>query len=394
MGHTFWDQDIWMYPPLVLLHPDLARSSMRYRKDRLPAARRIAKKYGYKGAMFPWESSFTGLETSPGEKYGKNQNHITGDVALATKMLWEATKDLHWLREIGYPLAYQTAEYWASRVQYDAEHDRYVINHVMPPDEYHYPVNNSVYTNVVAKINLLFAKEAADVLGKEIPKLWSTIAEKMYIPFDSKHLYHPEFDGYKPNVLVKQGDVVLIGYPLMYEMGKQVRYNDLAYYENLTDPNGPAMTHAMFAIGWLEAGEKKKAERAFLKNYANIQGPFKVWSERRWGQGAVNFITGAGGFLQAVIYGYGGFRIRQDGLYFNSTLPSRATKLALRIHYLGSSIDFEVQVGGVILTVVNSGPISPQLEVVTGESAYQLTRGKPVIMEAMHGVVRKHIGLK
>ena len=49
MGHTFWDQDIWMYPPLVLLHPDLARSSMRYRKNRLPAARRIAKEYGYKG---------------------------------------------------------------------------------------------------------------------------------------------------------------------------------------------------------------------------------------------------------------------------------------------------------------------------------------------------------
>lgn len=49
MGHTFWDQDIWMYPPLVLLHPDLARSSLRYRKNRLPAARRIAKEYGYRG---------------------------------------------------------------------------------------------------------------------------------------------------------------------------------------------------------------------------------------------------------------------------------------------------------------------------------------------------------
>ena len=49
MGHTFWDQDIWMYPPLVLLHPDLARSSLKYRKERLPAARRIAKEYGYKG---------------------------------------------------------------------------------------------------------------------------------------------------------------------------------------------------------------------------------------------------------------------------------------------------------------------------------------------------------
>lgn len=174
------------------------------------------------GAMFPWESSYTGLETSPGEQYGKNQNHITGDVAFAAKMLWEATKDFYWLREVGYPLAYQTGEYWASRVEYDAEKDRYVINNVMPPDEYHYPVNNSFFTNVVAKINLLFAKEAADILGKEVPELWSTIAEKMFIPFDSQYNYHPEFDGYKRTVWVKQADVILSGFPLMYDMDKQV----------------------------------------------------------------------------------------------------------------------------------------------------------------------------
>ena len=70
MGHTFWDQDIWMYPPLVLLHPDLARSSVRYRKERLPAARRIAKEYGYKGrkmSIYPkthkWTEGQTGSQT-------------------------------------------------------------------------------------------------------------------------------------------------------------------------------------------------------------------------------------------------------------------------------------------------------------------------------------------
>lgn len=56
----------------------------------------------------------------------------------------------------------------------------------------------------------------------------------------------------------------------------QVRYNDLKLYEERTDPDGPAMTHSMFAIGWLELGEKKKAEKPFLKNYENIRGPFKV----------------------------------------------------------------------------------------------------------------------
>ena len=56
----------------------------------------------------------------------------------------------------------------------------------------------------------------------------------------------------------------------------QVRYNDLKLYEERTDPDGPAMTHSMFAIGWLDLGENKKAEKPFLKNYENIRGPFKV----------------------------------------------------------------------------------------------------------------------
>ena len=174
--------------------------------------------------MFPWESSYTGLETSPGARFGKNQIHINGDIAFAVIQFWRASKDVNWLREVGYPLLYQTAEYWASRVENDVVNDRYIINHVMPPDEYHYPVNNSVYTNVVAKINLLFAKEAADILGKEVPKEWLTIAEKMYIPFDSENSYHPEYEGYTLDKEVKQADTILIGYPLMYEMDRKVGF--------------------------------------------------------------------------------------------------------------------------------------------------------------------------
>ena len=59
-------------------------------------------------------------------------------------------------------------------------------------------------------------------------------------------------------------------------MFTQVRYNDLKLYEEHTDPDGPAMTHSMFAIGWLDLGEKQRAEKPFKKNYANIRGPFKV----------------------------------------------------------------------------------------------------------------------
>jgi len=338
--------------------------------------------------MFPWESSYTGLETSPGERYGKNQIHINGDIAFAAKQLWMASKDFNWLQEIGYPLVYQTAEYWASRVEYDVANDRYVINHVMPPDEYHYPVNNSVYTNVVAKMNLLFAKEAADILGREIPKEWLTIAEKMYIPFDSEKNYHPEFEGYTLDKEVKQADTILIGFPLMYDMKEKVRYNDLKLYEERTDPDGPAMTHSMFAIGWLDLGENKRAEKPFLKNYENIRGPFKVWTERRDIWGAVNFITGAGGFLQTVLYGYGGFRLKNSGLTFKPSLPPNVTKMTVNVHYLGSLMEFAVIEKEIKITLLSSGPISPSLEVSTTEGVFNIEGGSPVTIRNTEGAVR------
>lgn len=120
-------------------------------------------------------------------------------------------------------------------------------------------------------------------------------------------------------------------------------------------------------------------------------GFLQVWSEERYGYGAVNFITGAGGFVQAVLYGYGGFRLKNDGLHFKSTLPSRVTKLALNIHYLGCSLKFEVHVRGVICTLVSNGPISPDLEVVTGRHVYALKRGEPVTLKTKQGVVRKRV---
>ena len=41
--------------------------------------------------------------------------------------------------------------------------------------------------------------------------------------------------------------------------------------------------------------------------------------------GCYNFITGAGGFLQSVIYGYFGLRIREDGLYLKPQMLENAS---------------------------------------------------------------------
>ena len=339
-GHSFWDTETWMYPTLLMLHPEIARSLLLYRFQRMAAARENAKNHNVSGTMFPWESAFTGCPVCPEEVYSNYEIHVNGDIGFAVEQYWMVTHDQEWLNEVGIPLMKGIAEFWASRVKFDDVANDYVINAVMCPDEYHYNVNNSAFTNAVAKRNLEFASKVVP----SAPAIWSDIAQRLRIPYDTKLRYHPEYDGYNLNVTVKQADVILLGYPLMFNMSQEVRENDLAIYEPRTDPDGPAMTKAMFAIGWLELGNNRNASRSFRESYQNVREPFKVWTEYPSGDGAVNFITGMGGFLQAVVFGYGGLRLHPDEIRLNPKVPGNVTKLQVRgLHYRGNVIDFTIR---------------------------------------------------
>lgn len=89
-----------MFPPLLLFNQDIARSLVNYRFNRLDAAKRKAKTYGYQGAMFPWESDDTGEEaTPPFALTGTFEHHITADIAIAFWNYYRVTKDKVWLKE-------------------------------------------------------------------------------------------------------------------------------------------------------------------------------------------------------------------------------------------------------------------------------------------------------
>ncbi|XP_069037660.1 protein-glucosylgalactosylhydroxylysine glucosidase isoform X2 [Lepisosteus oculatus] len=308
-GHVFWDQDTWVYPGIALFYPELARHVLGYRLRTLPGAAENARAQGCQGVKFPWESALSGKEVCEEKLYGQQEIHINGDVSLAFRQYLYLTQDLALFSDGGgWELVKAVAEYWASRVAWSSEERSYHIRGVMPPDEFHSSVDNSVYTNAVAKQSLQFAVELASLLHIPPPPQWQDIADQIKIPFDLEQNYHPEFDGYKTGEKVKQADVVLLGYPLGYPMSPEVRRNDLEVYEPVTDPQGPAMTWGMFAVGWLELREASRAQELLMRNFNNIQEPFQVWSEGSDGSGTVNFLTGMGGFLQAVLFGYTGFR--------------------------------------------------------------------------------------
>jgi len=294
--------------------------------------------------MYPWESALSGFEVCPEEVYGRNEIHITGDIAFAVHQYYSTTLDIDWMRSRGFSIIYQSALFWESRVKIDKTTGLYHINDVMPPDEYHYPVNDSIYTNVIAQKTLRLAVKYGNIVGIEVPGQWQPIADNIYIPLDKTLDYHPEYAGFNvtdPKSVVKQADTILINYPLMFEMDKSSKYNDLEFYDKITDPNGPAMTHSMFSIGWNEVGNWDSANKAFEKNFENIQEPFHVWNEVKGGKGASNFITAAGGYLQAVIFGYGGLRIKEDGLHFDiHRMPKNENFCLNGIKYQGKAYCF------------------------------------------------------
>lgn len=111
----------------------------------------------------------------------------------------------------------------------------------------------------------------------DVPESWLDIARNIKIPYDAKLNYHPEFDGYVPGETIKQADVVLLGFPIMYVTDPVVRRNDLEIYENVTRADGPAMTWSMHAIGFLDIGDDDKAAAMLNRSYQPyVIEPFKV----------------------------------------------------------------------------------------------------------------------
>ncbi|XP_059156328.1 protein-glucosylgalactosylhydroxylysine glucosidase-like isoform X2 [Physella acuta] len=380
-GHVFWDQDTWMFPPIALLHADLARTITETRLKTLDSARLLAQRTGYQGARYPWESAFTGLETCPAEPYGEMEIHINGDVTVMLRQFWQLTQDKD-LMSRGAEVVWETAKFWSSRVTQNPDHT-YSIQGVMPPDEYNYPVNDSAYTNSIASINLAFANTLAQVFGKPANQTWADISKNLRIPYDPDLDYHPEFEGYQPTTRTKQADVVLLDFPLMRDMAPSTRKNDLTIYEAST-PVGPApaMTWGMFLLGWLQLGNQSKASQLYDRAVLNAQQPFLVWSENSDGDGATNFLTGMGGYLQLVLFGYGGARIYDDHLTFDPVLITRTTEVTFTgLDYRGCSFDLSYSESNLTLTQtqVNAGHVGLKVKFADSAAWVSLTTGQPVL---------------
>lgn len=329
-GHIFWDSELWMYPSMLLLHPELARSMINYRYNRLSQAKQLAYEHGYDGAMFPWESAGSGDEDTPVSALtGPYEHHITGCIGFAAWNYYCVTHDKYWLQQKGFPLIKNTADFWASRVTIGDDGLYHILN-VVGADEYADNVDDNAFTNGVAKRNLECAVKAARVLGEPVNPRWQEVASKIAFPKFTDGI-NKEFTTYNKGRKIKQADVNLLTYPLRLVTDAALMRKNLEYYSSVVDNGGPAMSQSIYSIVYNRLGDAAKSykllQEASVDHYCP---PFRVMSEGRGGTNPF-FVTGAGGILQSFLNGFGGLEITDNGItQVKSVLPANWKKLTLK----------------------------------------------------------------
>ncbi|MEX2981134.1 discoidin domain-containing protein [Streptomyces sp. C36] len=392
-GLVFWDAETWMYPALLATAPDLAKTVVEYRYRTLPGARENARKLGYQGLFYPWNSGSKGDLAqechSVDPPHCRTQIHLQSDISLATWQYYLATGDTHWLRERGWAVMKGIAEFWAGRVNRNAD-GSYSIKDTAGPDEYSNGVDDAVFTNAGAVTALRNATRAAQLLGERAPGEWTAIADRIRIPYDARRKVFQQYDGYSGSK-IKQADTVLLMYPLEWPMPQGAATSTLDYYAQRTDPDGPAMTDSVHAIAAAGTGEPGCSTYTYLQRSIRpfVRGPFAQFSEARGakagaedplaGTPAHDFLTGKGGFLQIFTNGLTGMRMREDRLHLDPTLPPQLGRgVTLRgLHWQGRTYDIEIGAHDTTVRLTDGAPMT--IDTPKGEQI--VTKAAPAVLK-------------
>ncbi len=215
-GHAFWDTDSFVLPMLTYSLPTAAADALKWRHSLLPQARERAKQLGLKGAAFPWRT-IDGGECSAYWPAGTAAFHVNADIADAVVRFEQVAGNDDYAARFGTDLLVETARLWASLGYFDARGE-FRIDGATGPDEYSAIADNNVYTNLMAKRNLLAAVRAFrgpekddgagvdrsrwhDVTDEELD-VWQRAGEQMRVPYDERLRVHPQADGFTDHARV------------------------------------------------------------------------------------------------------------------------------------------------------------------------------------------------
>ena len=388
-GHVFWDTEIFLLPFYTLTWPEAARSLLIYRFNTLTGARAKAKRMGWRGAMYAWESADTGAETCPEHAIGPDrrivdilcgtqEQHISADVAYAVWHYWQATGDDGFLQDAGAEILLETARFWSSRAQAEADRQHH-IRGVIGPDEYHETIDDNAFTNVMARWNIRRGIAVAALLQQRWPERWASlssaiglddaelgqwanVADTMATGLDPHTGLFEQFAGFfklepidlasyagrsvpmdvvlgrertQTAQVIKQADVVALLALLPDEFANGAAAANFGYYEPRCS-HGSSLSAALHGVAAARLGQADLAMRFFRQTSATDLADTHAAID-----GGVH-IAALGGMWMMAVLGFAGLAVRETGLTFNPQLPDSWRSLAFNVQWQGRHLSVSI----------------------------------------------------
>lgn len=400
-GHVFWDTEIFMLSFFQYTFPEAAKHLLEYRYRGLEGARIKAAQYGYRGAMYPWETAKTGQEETPlyaalnihtgkANKVwsGIKEHHVTADIAYAVWQYYSMTGDWDFMERCGCEILFEAAEFWASRACWEEKKNCYVIKDIIGPDEYTEHVDNNAYTNYMAWICLSMAVKLYERMlgekGRTYQRLeeklqlsrraeeWKAVGEKLYLPVPNREGIIPQDDTFLgkariPNIekyrnspvkqsvlldysrdevvdmqVLKQADVVMLLNLFPHWFDREIVKKNVLFYEERTIHDS-SLSYCAHAQACAAIGESRLAWKFFEK--ALVIDLDESPGDSAEGVHAASL----GGIWNCVIGGFAGVSFEKNRLQIEPRLPGHWEEMSFSIHVRGSRIFVNINKKGVHL---------------------------------------------
>lgn len=441
-GHVFWDE-LFVYPFITLRRPRLTSALLAYRHRRLGAARTAAARAGHNGAMFPWQSGIAGADVTPRRLFNplnqqwmpdnsSLQRHVGLAIAFSAWQYYESTGDTQFLLHEGADLIVEIARFFASLAVYDPERDRYSIDHVMGPDEFHdgyinrpgEGVRDNVYTNVmtawvlrraIATVDLLrrhpggLAWKRLDIVPGEREE-WERIARRLTVVFNDDGTLS-QFDGYEdlepvdlddfrrrhPSIgrldlilnadhdttnryqVSKQPDALMLLYllsaeelrGLLADMGYDLPADAVVRtVERYSATSTYGSTLSNVVHSWLEARRDRARSWRFLG-----QALFSDLEDIQHGTTREGVhIAAMAGSVDLVTRCYLGLEMRDGRLWFHPLLPSEINSVRFHLAYRDQALSIAVTQDE--LRIISAEGEAPPIRVVVEGAEFELATGE------------------
>ena len=384
-GTTYWDTEAYCLPfYLATADKKVAHSLLVYRWKHLKKAIENAEKLGFTGgaALYPMVTA-NGEECHNEWEITFEEIHRNAAIANAVRIYIDYTGEKKYLADYGLEVLIGISRFWAQRVNWSADKEKYVMLGVTGPNEYENNVNNNWYTSYSAVQNLKYTIQAINFVKENYPQdferikkvcsfneteteKWQDIIAKMYLGYDEKRKVFIQNDGFLDKELIpvseldpkvrpinqhwswdrilrscyiKQADVLQGIYFFENNFDVETIKRNFEFYEQFTvhESSLSSCIHNILAakVGLYDKAYQYylNASRLDLDDYNNdtCDGCH---------------ITSMGGTWMTIVQGFGGMRIKDGMLSFKAVLPEKWNSYSFQIRHKDNVLKINVSKSG------------------------------------------------